>query len=133
MSNRKEKRDKLLDTVRQFQEQPAIAMESCATSHHLEKIFQELGHRVALIPAQHVKPFVERQDLKAIRRVRKRLVVNRTALANQIRGLAAEYEVVFPLSIKSLRSHLPLAIEDAENQLSHAMRSLLQTLHCTAL
>ncbi len=29
------------------------------------------------------------------------------------------------MSIKSLRSHLPLAIEDAENQLSHVMRSLL--------
>lgn len=38
--------------------------------------------------------------------------------------------MVFPLSIKSLRSHLPLAIEDAENQLSNVMRSLLQTLHC---
>ncbi len=29
------------------------------------------------------------------------------------------------MSIKSLRSHFPLAIEDAENQLSHVMRNLL--------
>ncbi len=29
------------------------------------------------------------------------------------------------MSIKSLRSHLPLAIEDAENQLSHVMRNLI--------
>ncbi|MGR5243387.1 IS110 family transposase [Vibrio sp. PNB23_22_6] len=59
-----------------------------------------------------------------------RQLPDRTALANQIRGLAAEYGVVFPLSIKALRSHLPLAIEDAENELSHVMRSLLQILYC---
>ncbi len=34
LSNRKVKRDKLLDTVRQLPEKTAIAMESCATSHH---------------------------------------------------------------------------------------------------
>ncbi len=134
-------------------------MESCATSHHWGRIFQELGYTVALIPAQHVKPFVgrqkndandaraiceafsrpdiyfvpvksvEQQDLKAIRSVRKRLVENRTALANQIRGLAAEYGVVFPISIKALRCHLPLALEDAENELSPVIRNLLQTLY----
>ena len=160
LSNRKVKRDKILDTIRQLPDRTALAMESCATSHHWGRVFQELGFTVALIPAQHVQPFVgrqkndandaraiceafsrpdihfvpvksvEQQDLKAIRSVRKRLVEHRTALANQIRGLAAEYGVVFPLSIKALRSHLPLAIEDAENELSHAMRSLLQTLYC---
>ncbi|MGY5788655.1 IS110 family transposase, partial [Vibrio cincinnatiensis] len=63
-------------------------------------------------PNLHFVPVksVEQQDLKAIRSVRKRLVENRTALSNQIRGLAAEYGVVFPLSIKALRSHLPLAL-----------------------
>ena len=114
LSNRKVKRDKLLDTIRQLPEKTAFAMESCATSHHWGRVFQELGYTVALIPAQHVKPFVgrqkndandaraiyeafsrpnihfvpvksvEQQDLKAIRSVRKRLVENRTALANQI-------------------------------------------------
>ncbi|GAL10894.1 transposase and inactivated derivatives [Vibrio astriarenae] len=36
LSNRKVKRDKLLDTVRQLPEKTAISMESCATSHHWE-------------------------------------------------------------------------------------------------
>lgn len=36
-------------------------MESCATSHHWGRIFQGWGYTVALIPAQHVKPFVGRQ------------------------------------------------------------------------
>lgn len=56
LSNKKVKRDKLLDTVRQLPEQTALAMESwesCATSHHWGRIFQELGYTVALIPAQH--------------------------------------------------------------------------------
>ncbi len=73
-------------------------MESCATSHHWGRVFQELGFTVALIPAQaicwtakndandaraiceafsrpdiHLVPVksVELQGLKAIRSVRK--------------------------------------------------------------
>lgn len=96
--------------------------------------FKSWDHSVALIPAQHGRQkndannaraiceafsrpdihfvpvkSVEQQDLKAIRSVRKRLVENRTNLANQIREVAAEYGVMFSLSIKVLRSHLPLA------------------------
>ncbi|EGU36859.1 IS110 family transposase, partial [Vibrio scophthalmi] len=137
VSNRKVKRDKLLDTIRQLPDKTALAMESCATSHHWERAFQQLGFSATLIPAQHVKPFVGRQkndandaraiceafsrpdihfvpvksvelqDLKALRSVRKRLVEQRTALANQIRGLVAEYGIIFPQSIKVLRSQLP--------------------------
>ncbi|RAH17625.1 IS110 family transposase, partial [Vibrio vulnificus] len=81
---------------------------------------------IHFVPAKSV----EQQDLKAMRSVRQRLMANRTALVNQIRGLAAEYGVTFPLSIKALRNHLPSTIEDADNELSHTMRSLLQTLYC---
>lgn len=51
ISNRKVKRDKLLDTVRQLPEKADLAMESCATSHYWGRILQELGHTVAPIPA----------------------------------------------------------------------------------
>lgn len=159
LSNRKVNRGSLLDTIRQLPEKTTIAMESCATSHHWARIFRGMGFNIALIPAQHVKPFVgrqkndandaraiceafsrpdihfvpvksvEQQDLKSLRCVRARLVEQRTALANQIRGLSAEYGITFPLSIKALHSHLPLIIEDAENELSHVMRGLLHTLY----
>ena len=43
-----------------------------------------------------VKSF-EQQDIKALRCVRTRLVQNRTGTVNQIRSLAAEYGVTFPL------------------------------------
>lgn len=40
LSNRKVKRDKLLDTVRQLPEQTVLAMESYATSHHWAECFK---------------------------------------------------------------------------------------------
>lgn len=40
LSNRKVRRDKLLDTVRQLPEKTAIAMESCATSYHWAEYFK---------------------------------------------------------------------------------------------
>ena len=36
-------------------------MEACGTPHHWTRLFQELGHKVKVIPAQHVKPFVTNQ------------------------------------------------------------------------
>jgi transposase len=36
-------------------------MEACGTSLHWGRIFQGLGYKVKLIPAQHVKPFVTNQ------------------------------------------------------------------------
>ena len=35
-----------------------IVMEACYSSHYWGRTFEEMGHTVALIPAQHVTPFV---------------------------------------------------------------------------
>ncbi len=61
LSDRKVNRGSLLDTVRQLPEKTTIAMESCATSHHRARIFRGMGFNIALIPAEHVNPFVGRQ------------------------------------------------------------------------
>ncbi|NQY37314.1 MAG: transposase [Alteromonadaceae bacterium] len=42
---------------------------------------------------------LEQQDIQMVHRVRERLVKNRTALSNQIRGLLAEYGLVIPKGI----------------------------------
>lgn len=158
LSNKKIARGKLLDAVRQLPEGTVIAMEACASSHYWGRTFQAMGYQVRLIPTQHVKAFgrsqkndandavaiceaafrpnlhfvpiktVEQQDLKALQCVRQRLVEQRTALANQIRGLAAEYGVCFSKQLRSLRTHLPDALEDAENGLSFIARRLLREL-----
>ena len=67
----------------------------------------------------------EQQDLQALHRVREQLVKNRTALANQIRGLLRERGVVVAQAIARLRAALPVILEDQSNRLSGLMRELL--------
>uniref|UniRef100_UPI00047F2B8B IS110 family transposase n=1 Tax=Ferrimonas kyonanensis TaxID=364763 RepID=UPI00047F2B8B len=40
--------------------QPAafVVIEACFSSHYWGRLFNEMGHQTAIIPAQHVKPFV---------------------------------------------------------------------------
>src|SRR5210317_1010370 len=52
----------------------------------------------------------------------------RNAKANQIRGLVAEYGIVAPPQILSLRRAIPDWLEDAENGLSTCFRALLHDL-----
>lgn len=140
-----------------------IAMEACATGHYWGRKLQAAGHTVLLVPAQHVKAFcrvhktdhadalaiaeaalrpklhcvpvktVEQQDLQLLGRVRNQLVAQRTAVINQVRGLAGEYGVIFPSSRSALMAHLPLAIEDASNEFTHTARfallDLLEDIH----
>ena len=70
----------------------------------------------------------EQQDLRALHRVREQLVKNRTALANQIRGLLRERGVVVAQAIARLRAALPVILEDQSNRLSGLMRELLGEL-----
>jgi transposase len=71
---------------------------------------------------------VAQQDIQATHRVREELKVRRTAKANQIRGLVAEYGLVAPKHLSSLRAAIPCWLEDAENGLTHYFRSLLHGL-----
>jgi len=135
-----------------------IGMEACASAHHWGRELQLRGYTVKLIPPQFVKPYVksnksdardaeaiceamsrpnmrfvtvktvEQQDIQATHRVREELKVRRTAKANQIRGLVAEYGLVAPKHLSSLRAAIPCWLEDAENGLTHYFRSLLQGL-----
>ena len=99
----------------------AVGLESCAASHHWARELTALGHQVRLIAPQHVKLYVKRnkndlRDAEAgceamsrptmrfvpvktieqqaglmLLRRRERLVAERTALSNAIRGHAAEF------------------------------------------
>ena len=135
-----------------------IGMEACASSHHWARELQARGYRVKLIAAQFVKPYVksnkndrvdaeaiceamgrpnmrfvavktvEQQDVQAVHRIRSELVQQRTAKANQIRGLIGEYGLVAPTGIGQLRAALPRWLEDAENGLTDDFRVLLAGL-----
>ena len=68
------------------------------------------------------------QDIQALHRIRSELVRQRTAKANQIRGLLSEYGIVVPTGIGTLRRAIPEIQEDAENGLSSLFRRALEGL-----
>jgi len=72
---------------------------------------------------------VEQQDLQAVHRVRSSLIKERTAKANQLRGLVYEYGLVAPRELHALRKAVPDWLEDAENELTARFRSLLAGLY----
>jgi transposase len=59
-------------------------------------------------------------------RVRAQQIKNRTALANQIRGLLGEYGIALTQGIDHLRRALPDILEDEPNGLIHGARSALR-------
>jgi transposase len=132
-----------------------IGMEACASAHHWGRELQSRGYTVKLMPPQFVKPYVksnkndardaeaiceamsrpnmrfvtvksvEQQDIQATHRIRAELITQRTAKANQIRGLVAEYGLVAPKHLSSLRAAIPCWLEDAENGLTADFRRLM--------
>jgi transposase len=135
-----------------------IGMEACTGAHHWARQLQQKGFTVRLLAPQFVKPSVksnkndatdaeavceamsrpamrfvavktlEQQDIQAVHRVRSALIVQRSAKANQIRGLVAEYGLVAPRELTQLRRAVPLWLESAENGLSNRFRRLLAGL-----
>jgi transposase len=113
-----------------------VAMEACAGANYWGRRFLELGKEVRLLAPQYVAPFVKtnkndandaeaiaeaasrasmrfvpiksvaQQDISSLHCIRSRLVANRTALTNQIRGLMAEYGVVVAQGHAKLRALL---------------------------
>lgn len=135
-----------------------IGMEACAGPHHWARQLQQLGYKVRLLAPQFVKPYVksnkndandaeaiceamsrphmrfvavktvEQQDAQAVHRIRTGLIEQRTAKANQIRGLTAEYGLVAPRELSHLHAALPCWLEDGNNGLTERFRRLLSGL-----
>jgi transposase len=113
-----------------------IGIEACSSAHYWARELVQLGHEVKLMAPQFVKPYVktnkndeadaeaiaeavarpnmrfvpiksiEQQDILSIHRVRQRLVKNRTALANEIRGLLLEFGFIIPQGINKIMAKL---------------------------
>jgi transposase len=135
-----------------------IGMEACGGSHFLGRALREQRHEVRLIPAQYVKPYVktnksdyidaeaiaeavsrptmrfvpiktdDQLDLQSLHRVRERWVMRRTAVINQIRGLLLERGLTLRKGRHHVHAALPLILEDADANLSGAVRLLLTQL-----
>ena len=135
-----------------------IGLEACSGAHYWARELIKSGHDARLISPQFVKPYVKgnkndandaeaiceavgrpnmrfvpiksigQQDIQMLHRVRGGLVKERTALANRIRGLLAEYGIIVPIGIGKLRQQLPDILEDAENNLTMAARVIFSDL-----
>lgn len=135
-----------------------VGIEACGSAHHWARKLQGFGHTVRLMAPQFVKPFVksnkndaadaeaiceavsrpsmrfvpvktiDQQSALALHRVRQGFVKARTAQANQIRGLLAEFGLVVPQGIDNVGQRVTDLIEDANLELSGAFRQLIQRL-----
>src|SRR3972149_2826377 len=135
-----------------------IGMEACGSAHYWARKLSEFGHTVRLMAPQFVKPYVktnksDRNDAEAIceavgrpnmcfvpvktagaqavlalHRARQGFVKARTAQANQIRGLLAEFGIRIPQGIGHIAKRLPEILEDGENGLPGMMRQLVRAL-----
>ena len=103
-----------------------IGLEACGGAHYWARELAKFGHETRLLAPRAVKPYVlnnktdaadaraiceaasrpslrtvqvksvEQQDIGAWHKIRERKVKERTALANQIRGLLHEYGIIMP-------------------------------------
>lgn len=135
-----------------------VAMEACSGAHYWAGMLTDLGHEVRLISPQFVKPYVktnksdlndaeaiceaasrpsmrfvaiksgEQLSIQASHRIRSRLVGNRTSLANQIRGILAEFGIVVARNLVALRRRLPEILGSDRVALNPLIRSLILDL-----
>lgn len=134
-----------------------VGIEACGGANYWAREISKLGHEVKLMAPQFVKPYVktnkndqadseaiceavsrpnmrfvpvksvEQQDILSIHRVRERLVRNRTALANEIRGLLLEFGIAIPQGINKISTKLTEILDEGTlSQLSYQTFSELR-------
>ncbi|QBE64715.1 IS110 family transposase [Pseudoduganella lutea] len=135
-----------------------IGMEACGSAHYWARQLQSLGHTVKLIAPQFVKPYVktnkhdaadaeaiceavqrpsmrfvpikniEQQAILAVHTARAGFVKQRTAQANQIRGLLAEFGLIVPKGLALLKERVPTLLDEAKDELPGAFRQTILEL-----
>jgi transposase len=135
-----------------------VAREACCGAHHLARVMQVQGHQVRLMPPEYVRPYVKAQknderdaeaiaeaatrptmrfvevkseeqlDVQTLHRARDRLVAERTALINQLRGFLLERGIVVPQGRRKLELQLAAMLAEGEVPLSPRVRQLVDDM-----
>lgn len=141
------------------QQPSLVVMESCGGANYWARFAQSHGHQVMIIPPRQVKPFrtgqktdandaiaiaiasqapniksarcltIDQQGLQAVERMRGMLDKQKLQLSNQIRGLLLEFGIVINQGASAFKKRIPEILEDAENDLSAAMRESLDEMN----
>lgn len=137
-----------------------VGIEACGSAHYWARTFGSMGHTVKMMAPQFVKPYIksnkndmkdaegineavarpsmrfvpiktiEQQDVLLFHRTRELAVKQRTAQANQIRGLLAEYGITIAEGIHHLEE-LPSILETGlvEQKISERAQRVFLKLH----
>jgi len=135
-----------------------IGIEACASSHHWSRELQALGHKVRLMPAAYVRPYVKRQkndaaDAEAIceavtranmrfvetktpeqqsclmlHRTRHLFIRQQTAVINAIRAHLAEFGIVAPVGRNGVEELLGVVADASDKRLPEIARACLAAL-----
>lgn len=135
-----------------------VGIEACTGSHHWARTIEALGHEVKIMAPQFVKPYVmsnkndandakgiaeavtrpsmkfvphktlEQQDTLLLHRARQLSMKNRTAQANQIRGLLADYGVTIAKGVCHIR-RLPVILDIHKDKLTPQAIDIFTKLH----
>ena len=135
-----------------------VAMEACCGAHHLARVMQAQGHQVRLMSPEYVRPYVKAQknddrdaeaiaeaatrptmrfvevkseeqlDMQTLHRARDRLVAERTALINQLRGFLLERGIAVPQGRRKLELQLAAMLAEGEVPLSPRVRQLVDDM-----
>ncbi len=127
------RRNDLMRYIEELPKGSLVVMEACGSAHYWAKEFTRVGVKVELIAPQHVTPYRSKQkndhndaeaicraagidrlprvgiksdeqlNMQALHRIRERQVAEKTAIINQIRGLALEMGYEMPKSVASFR------------------------------
>lgn len=135
-----------------------IGIEASTGAHYFARLFESMGHTVKMMSPQFVKPYiksnkndrndacgiaeavtrpnmrfvpikkVEQQDILLSHRARELAIRQRTAQANQLRGLLAEYGVIIPQGIVHLKKMVKI-LDDNQNKLTVKSREIFMRLY----
>jgi transposase len=135
-----------------------VGMEACGGAHHLARLLKEFGHDVRLMAIQHVKPYmkgykndfndaagiceavtrphmkfvgtktIQQQDIMAIHNDRARLIQERTALANEIRGLLLENGITIPQGIYKIVPLVNELLDPEAEEITPVLKNLLTSM-----
>lgn len=155
LASRRVWREDVIEHLKEIPAGTRVYMEACGSSHYWSREISKLGLEVRQIAPQYVKPYVKtqkndradaeaiseagrcgtmkfvpvksiaQQELQGLQRVRERLIHNRTALMNQIRGILAEQGVFIERGGAALKARLN-GLEEVE--LAPGIRSLVMDL-----